>query len=261
MKCAILISLHNSETTLDKAFESILAQTFQDFRIIAIDDHSTDRTFAKLKKWQLTFGSEKFFLVKNTHNLGLTKSLNKGLSNITEPYTARIDGDDWWEPSKLEKQIAFLEAHPDHGIVGCNYRNEKNDIGYPVRCPESDESIKRSLIRRNPFAHSSVMFRTPLIRDAGNYDERLHYGQDYELWLRVSPKTRYHNLQEFLCHRNANSGLSFDHQNEQMHQCIKTQIRYIKKLHRSPLEYRFLLEPLAVILTPGFIKDLKRKFL
>lgn len=261
MKCAILISLFHSEKALDKTFESLQMQTFQNFRIVAINDGSQDKTLELLKRWQEKFGQNRFLLIDNEVNIGLTRSLNKGLRLITEPFTARIDADDRWHPEKLEKQIAFLEAHPKYGIIGCNYVNVHRKKKTSVRCPEADEEIKKSILRRNPFAHSCVVFRTESIKKIGGYDENIRYGQDYELWLRCSPLMKFHNLQEFLCFRNAESGISFDKQNEQMSQCLKTQIRYIRTLRRSPLEYRFLIEPLLVFLIPEFLRKWKRKFL
>lgn len=261
MKCTVLISLYNSEKTLDRTFESLRAQTFQDFRIIAVNDHSNDSTLKLLEEWRNIFGEYRFDIIDNKTNIGLTKSLNKGLSLVKTIYVARIDADDWWHPEKLEKQIAFLEHSPNYGIIGCNYTNIANGQEKQIILPETDEAIKKDMLRRNPFAHSCVIFQTNIIRDIGGYDESIRYGQDYELWLRCSLGTKFHNIQESLCFRNAESGISFDRQNEQMFQCLKTQIRYIKKLNRSPLEYRFLLEPLVVILTPAFIRSLKRKFL
>ncbi len=261
MKCAILISLRNSETTLDRTFESIRSQTFQDYRIVAIDDGTTDSTSSRLEKWQSAFGSKKFLLLRNEKNIGLTKSLNKGLTYINEPFTARIDADDWWHPEKLRKQIEFLENHRDFGVIGCNYENTDSRKRITVHCPETDKEIKRNIIRKNPFAHSAVVFQTDLIKSLGGYDESIRYGQDYELWLRASSKTRFHNIQETLCFRSSEGETSSEKQNAQMLQCLKTQIRYIRELHRSPAEYRFLLEPLAVLLTPAFIRSLKRKFL
>ncbi len=261
MKCAILISLYNAEKTLDRAFESLNAQTFQDFRVVAVNDHSNDDTLELLEEWRNVFGGDRFTIIDNETNIGLTKSLNKGLSSIKEAYAARIDADDWWHPEKLEKQVSFLEHSPNHGIIGCNYINMANGQEKRIVVPKTDEAIKKDMLRRNPFAHSCVVFRTDIIRNIGGYDESIRYGQDYELWLRCSLKTKFHNIQEFLCFRNAESGISFERQNEQMFQCLKTQMRYIRELRRSPFEYRFLLEPLVVILTPAFIRDLKRRFL
>src|SRR3972149_3819318 len=109
----VLMSVHNAEKTLDGTLQSISRQSFQAFSIVVVDDASTDRTAAVLKRWSTFFG-RRLRVLQHSSNLGLTKSLNKGLHVITTPYTARIDADDWWHKEKLEKQIAFLESHSDH---------------------------------------------------------------------------------------------------------------------------------------------------
>lgn len=262
MKCAILISLYNAEKTLDKTFESLQAQTWQDFRIIAINDCSKDNTLVLLEKWQEEFGMETFLLINNERNIGLTKSLNKGLSQINEPYTARIDADDTWDTTKLEKQISHLEKHPQCGIIGTWYKNISSKGTTKNTPPVKNIDIKKSIFQRNPFAHSCVVFRTDLVKKVGCYDESVRYGQDYDLWLRLFQKASFANIPEFLCSRNIEGTLTSSGKNQraQMFQCARTQLKYLK-LYRQPfLRYRFVLEPLLVALTPEPIRALKRKF-
>lgn len=262
MKCAVLISLYNAEKTLDKTFESLKLQTFQDFKIIAINDHSNDRTLNRLKKWQEIFGSERFFLINNTENLGLTKSLNKGLRCITEPYTARIDADDTWDSSKLEKQISYLDKHKECGLLGTWYENVSSKGSRKIILPETDAEIRATIFKRNPFAHSCIIFRTELIRKAGGYDETARYGQDYELWLRLLQKTSFANIPEFLCFRNIENTLTSSGKNQrtQMFQCVKTQLRYLRYYHMPLSDYRHMIEPILVAITPNWLRTLKRRF-
>ncbi len=261
MKCAILISLYNAEKTLDKTFESLQAQTWQDFRIIAINDCSKDGTLTLLKKWQEKFGTEKFLLIDNERNIGLTKSLNKGLDRITEPYTARIDADDRWDTTKLKKQIDYLEQHPKCGLLGTWYTNISSKNESRVTPPVTDAEIRKSIFRKNPFAHSCVIFKTDLIKQAGKYDESVRYGQDYDLWLRLFPKTTFMNIPEFLCSRNIEGTLTSSGKNQraQMFQCVKTQLKYLNLHNRPWKEYRFIIEPLSVALAPEWLRKLKRK--
>ena len=263
MKCAVLISLYNAEKTLDKTFESLKAQTFKDFRIVAINDYSTDKTFDLLNKWQLVFKKDHFLIINNKKNLGLTKSLNKGLHLITEPYTARLDADDYWEPTKLEKQIAYLEKYVQYGIVGTWYKNLTSKSEKKVTTPVTDTEIKGSIFKRNPFAHSSIIFRTELIKESGTYDETLRFGQDYELWLRLLPKTNFANIPEFLCLRNIEGTLTSSGKNQraQMLQCVRTQLKYLNLYNRAILEYRYIIEPFLVAFTPEWLRIIKRKLL
>ncbi len=262
-KVSILISVYNGKKTIEQCLESIKSQTFQDFEIICVNDASTDKTLEELKKWQKIFGSEKFILIHNPYNLGLTKSLNLALAQARGKIIARIDPDDYWEKEKLEKQVDFMENNPEYGIIGCNhiniYKNNKNKKY--IELPETHEAISKKLFRRNPFAHSCIIAKTDLIKSAGGYDEKIKYGQDYELWLRCFPLTKFYNIQEFLCARIVDGGISVKKQNAQMRQSIKTRLKYIRKYKYGWKNYLYLLEPLAVILTPAFLKNLKRKYL
>lgn len=261
MKCAILIALYNAEKTLDKTFESLLAQTSQDFRIVAIDDASSDATYSRLMVWQTRFGQERFTLIKNKLNLGLTKSLNVGLATISELYTARIDADDWWHPEKLAKQVVYLDTHADCSLVGSFYENISSRGSKLISLPETDTEIRRSIFKRNPFAHSCVLFRTDRVKYLGGYDEAVRYGQDYDLWLRLLPETTFANLPEVLCFRTTEDTLTARRQREQMLQCVKTQLKYLRRYNRPLIEYHYILEPLAVALAPEWLRTLKRKYL
>lgn len=260
MKCAILIALYNAEQTLDRTFESLLTQTFQDFRVVAINDASTDETLRRLQHWQAVFTPKRFTIINNPSNFGLTHSLNIGLAIIDEPYTARIDADDWWYPEKLAKQITYLEAHNRCGLVGSWYENVSSHGSKRISMPETDAEIRSSIFRRNPFAHSTVTFRTELIRRVGGYTETVRYGQDYDLWLRLLPETTFANLPEILCSRTVEGTLSSRKQRDQMLQCVRTQMKYLKRYNRPVSEYRHILEPLLVAMAPEWLRTLKRKY-
>lgn len=254
----LLLSVYNGASTLDRCFESLQKQTYQNFSLLCINDASTDTSLEKIQRWQKILGSKRLSIITHEKNQGLTQSLNSGLKQITTPFTARIDDDDWWDERKLDKQMQFLNEHSNYGLIGCNYINIAYGKSKEVRCPETDEEIKKSIFQRNPFAHSTVIFNTALAKKVGGYDEKVRYGQDYDLWFRMMPHTKFFNIQEFLCSRNSESGISFEKQNAQMLQCMKTQIKYLRRYAQPLTEYRCLFEPLAVILTPGWIKKMKR---
>lgn len=260
MKCAILISLYNAEKTLDRTFDSLREQTFQDFRIIAINDRSTDRTAEMLSVWQKSFGKERFLLIENEKNIGLTRSLNRGLAAISEPYTARIDADDWWHPEKLARQMNYLESDSKCGVLGCDYENISGQKSKSVLLPKTDQEIKRVFFRRNPFAHSCIVFRTNLVKSIGGYSESVRYGQDYDLWLRLLPLTNFANLPSILCFRNTEDTLTTRSQKEQMMQSVRTQWKYLRLYRRPAADYLGILEPLIIAFTPASLRALKRKY-
>lgn len=261
MKCAVLISLYNAEKTLNKTFESLKKQTFRDFRIIAINDYSTDHTLNLLKEWQETLGKERLLIINNEVNIGLTKSLNKGLGVITEPYTARIDADDWWDTKKLEKQIDYLEKYPQYGIIGTWYKNISSRGEQEVTPPVKNGDIKKSIFRNNPFAHSCVVFKTNIVKEAGLYDENIRYGQDYDLWLRLFQTTSFANIPEFLCSRSIEGTLTSNgkNQSKQMFQCVRTQLKYLKLYNQPIFKYGLIIEPFLVAIAPEWLRTIKRR--
>ena len=258
----ILITIFNGSRTIDHCLESIFNQTYDEFCVVCVNDASADDSLMKLLKWQSIYGPERLLVISNEKNLGVTKSLNRGLSQARTKYTARIDADDWWEKSKLEKQMKFLKSNPDYKIIGCNYINYNGSQGKKISTPEDNETIRRNIIKRNPFAHSCVIYDTELVKKVGGYDESIKYGGDYDFYLRLYPFTKFHNIQEFLCFRSIeNEGISIKRQHEQMMQGVKTQIKYIRKYNLSRINYIYLLELLAVAFTPKIIRNLKRTIL
>ena len=127
---------------------------------------------------------------------GLTEALGAALGLARAPLVARLDADDIALPERLERQRAFLGAHPDVGLLGTAAR-EVDAAGRElavVRPPTDDPAIRCALIRRNPFVHSSVMMRRAAVERAGGYDPAFPVAQDYDLWMRMSRVTRMANL-------------------------------------------------------------------
>jgi glycosyltransferase involved in cell wall biosynthesis len=188
---SILMSVRNGAPWVRDAVESALAQTASDLEVIVIDDGSTDATpdlLATLRDSRLT--------VERRSPRGLAASLNRALALARAPLLARLDADDVALPERLARQRAFLDAHPEVGLLGAGAREvdaHGRDVGI-VTPPAEDAAIRRALIRANPFVHSSVVMRRSVVERAGGYDERLAVAQDYDLWMRMSRITRLANL-------------------------------------------------------------------
>ena len=110
---SVVLSVHNGAADLPGAIDTILTQTFSDFELIAIDNGSTDGTAAVLDGLR-----DPRVRVVHQDDMGLAAALNRGIALARGRYIARQDHDDWAKPTRLEKQVAFLEAHPDHALVG-----------------------------------------------------------------------------------------------------------------------------------------------
>lgn len=183
-KVSVLMAVYNGERYLQAAIDSILEQSFGEFEFIIVDDASTDGTSSLLD----ACGDPRVLRHRNLQNLGLTKSLNVGLGLASGSYIARMDADDVSHPERLAIQLAFLERHPDHVLVGTSYR-VIDGVGEPYLTnikPMDDLELRWVSQTRTALEHSSVMFRrlcpngTPYL-----YDEGYRTAQDFEFWLRL----------------------------------------------------------------------------
>ena len=194
---SIILSVFNGRPYLREAIQSILGQSYSDFELIVIDDASTDGSRQDLAGF--AGQDSRIKLLGNTENLGLTRSLNRGLQEAQGHFIARQDADDISLPLRLEKQVAAMEAAPDLALLGSGLfemdaRGRKGALSLQ---PSSSAVIKRKMLFDNAFFHSSVMWRKDLFASHGfRYDDSLRYGQDYDLFSRVVWRLPVSNLPE-----------------------------------------------------------------
>lgn len=190
----VLMPVYNADRYLVPAIESILRQTFKEFELLIINDASTDGS----GKIIASFSDKRLRVVDNENNLGVTKTLNRGLHLAEGELIARQDADDLSHPERLARQVTFLRAHPDIALVGTqaliidewgNYKRILRDR------PHHHIAIKWDLLFDNSFVHTSVMFRNKIVRDTlGGYDPSFVACEDYELWSRVAEVGQVANL-------------------------------------------------------------------
>lgn len=185
---SVVMATYNRSPALAQTISNIFEQNYPNFELIVINDGSPDGTSTTLKFLQQRFS---FSVIENVQNLGLQKSLNRGLSAAKGKYIARIDDHDLWiDPQKLQKQVDFLEANPDFGLVGTAYRINQQIFINPL----TDKAIRQQILLRCPFCHVSVLIRQSILDLAGNYDEDLGYSEDWDLWLKMGIETKFTNL-------------------------------------------------------------------
>jgi len=194
-KVSVVMSVFNGEKYLREAMDSILTQTFTDFEFIIINDGSTDRTREILESYV-----DPRIRLYHQQNMGLTKSLNKGLSFAKGDYLARQDGDDISYPERLSYQVNFLDSNKNIGLIGtfASFINSKGEEFNIWKPPWEHEGIKKHLMITNCFCHGSVMFRKDCLDTVGYYREKFKYSQDYDLWIRISEQYRVANINEIL---------------------------------------------------------------
>lgn len=187
MTISVLMSVYKAEDSsfLDRALQSVWNdQTCKPYEIILIKDGPlTIELDDVIDKWKDALGAS-LIILRNDINLGLTKSLNKGLKHASGEFIARMDSDDISHPLRFEIQSSFLSEHPDIDVVGGSLQEfDDNNPCLNVRhYPENPEHIKKYIAKASPLAHPTVMMRRRIF-DAGiSYDERYRTSQDLALW-------------------------------------------------------------------------------
>lgn len=192
------MAVYNGGSKLIPSIESILNQTYSDFELIVVDDASNDETASVLREYGAR--DPRIIITTNDTNIGLTKSLNKGINKASGVYIARMDVGDTSEPERFAQQVVFLDIHPEYGLVGAwaHVIDERSKKIGEMNYPTGNDVLKQGLIKHNLFVHSSVMMRKSALDAVGLYDERWKYAQDYELFLRLAAHTNIANLPFYL---------------------------------------------------------------
>jgi len=197
---SVAMSVYNGEQFLAAAMESVLAQTFGDFELLALDDGSKDGTRDILEHYA-RIDSRVRPIVRE--NKGLIVSLNQLLAEARAPLIARMDADDVCYPERFERQAAFLAANPDYGVVGSRCDDiDDNDAPWPVRAvahPLTHEEFLAAIELGLPLlCHPSVMMRREVVLGVGGYHAAFRHCEDLDLWLRLASVTRIGNMPERL---------------------------------------------------------------
>lgn len=192
-KVSVIMPAYNAEKYIAEAIDSILGQTFTDLEFIILNDCSADST----EKIILSYADDRIVYIKNEKNMGVAATLNRGIAIATGEYIARMDADDISLPERFEKQVAFLDSHPDVAVLGSavDMFGAQNQV---VRYSESDGRLKVDLLFGSCFAHPSVMMRTEVIRSLGGYDRAYEGMEDYALWCRVAKNHQLATIQQVL---------------------------------------------------------------
>lgn len=168
-KVSLLVGIFNCADTLAQCIESVLNQTYTNFELILCDDCSCDDTYEVAKSYAER--DNRIVLIRNKENIKLGRTLNRCLSVATGEYCARLDGDDYCAPDRLEKQVAFLNDHPQFDCVGTYMQIVDGTDTVKIRKVIEFPEIQY-LAQSNPCCHATMMMRTEVLREINGYDVR-----------------------------------------------------------------------------------------
>lgn len=207
----VFIPCYNAGRFISETIDSILAQTYQDFEILIIDDGSTDNSSEILNKYAEE--DERIRILKNKRNRGVGYTRNRGVREAKGKYLAIMDADDISVPFRLEKEVQYLEKHQSVGAVsGCmqviNERGRK--IGEPLIVAYGAREVRARLFFRNVIVNSASMYRLNIVKSHNiKYKDDYHGVEDYMFWCMLINYTDIVVLGEcFVYYRIVNSSLT-----------------------------------------------------
>ncbi|MFP4207347.1 MAG: glycosyltransferase family 2 protein [Wenzhouxiangella sp.] len=195
-KVTVFIPVFNREDYVCTAINSILAQQYTDFEVLVIDDGSSDRTVERVAAYR----DRRVRLERNSANLGIPATRNRGLELARGEYIALLDSDDYAYPDRLGRQVEFLDRHPDIVQVGsgCTLMDAQGRrLARVRRHPLRPEAVDAHLLFHCSLINRTIMARTPVLREFG-YDENFRRCQDYHLHLRLARHHRMANMPHLL---------------------------------------------------------------
>jgi hypothetical protein len=190
---SVVMSVFNGQSFLSEAIESILNQTFRDYEFVIIDDGSTDKTAEILAEYA---GRDQRIRVHRHENKGRAASLNIGIELSRAPYIARMDADDIALPDRLKDQIEYLDRHPEVGVLGGAFDliSTNGRVLKTVRYPSDDSELRPLILVDNPICHPAAVMRKDVALASGGYRKVILDADDYDLWLRISERSKLANL-------------------------------------------------------------------
>jgi glycosyltransferase involved in cell wall biosynthesis len=226
-RITVLMPVYNGAKYLRETIENVLSQTFRDFVFMIINDGSTDETEQIIQ----SYPDERIKYLNNEANLGLVKTLNKGIELVETEFLARMDADDLWVETKLEKQIEVLDRRPEIGICGTSIRKfgtyEANFI-----FPQNNEELKVGFLFYCCMSHPSVVFRMSFLRNTGlRYRPDYFPAEDYKMWVDALSLTQIYNIPEILVfYRQHDSQITQDSNTSQSLMTDRVRLELINEL-------------------------------
>ena len=198
----VLMTVYNGMPYLPQAVESILDQSLEDFRLVIVDDGSTDDTASFLA----SLDDPRIHIITQL-NRGTAAAANHGLKFVETPFVARMDADDIADQDRLAKQLAFLQDHPEVGLVGAQVAPVgDHGHGRSLNLPTTHTGIFEALMTgRHGLAHSVTMMRTAVLKKIGGY-WNLPLIDDWDMMLRMGEASQLANIDEVLLLYRVHSG-------------------------------------------------------
>lgn len=258
IKVTVVMSVYNGESTVCKAIESILQQSFKDFEFIIIDDGSSDGTPAILEEYKKK--DNRIVFVSQSRK-GLTYSINHALKIAKGKYILRQDADDISLSERIKRQLEYIEENNLDIVSSYAYLvNRRGAFLKIIKSPSGHSEIVRALEKYNCILHPALMFRKEAATSIGSFNEHFELAQDYEFYLRgILNGLKFGVIPEPLVQMTFNaSSLTVQKRRQQLLYTISAQVHYFARQDKLRLIYiAYILNHIFKFILPSFIRDLR----
>lgn len=215
---SITMPVYNGADFLQEAINSVLAQTYSNWELLVINDGSTDSS----RDIVLANTDPRVRLIDNEQNMGIINTRNRGIELANGKYIAWLDADDIAMPTRIEKQVRFLEKHPDCGAVGTLFQQLTTDgtLGKIYEFPTGRKEVRTHLLIENCICNSSTMLPATLMK-VSKYLHEFEVAEDYELWDRISTSHYICIIPEILTHYRVHGNNVSIKKKEKMFETVK----------------------------------------
>ena len=196
-RVSVLMTIYNAEKYLNESIDSLLAQTFIDWELIAVENGSNDNSLDILNKYE----DQRIKVFSLSKNIGRTPALRYAFEKASGEYLAVLDADDVSDSSRFKLQVELLDFHSDISLVAswAKYIDHDSKVFDTYEPPVKQDEVYDCLGWTNPIVHSSAMFRKSLAKEVGGYPEKYIFAQDYGLILRLLEKGSIRIIPKYLC--------------------------------------------------------------
>lgn len=196
-KAIVLMPVFNAEKHLKTSVDSILNQTYEDFKLLIINDGSTDSSAEIVKEIK----DDRVVFIENEVNMGIVKTLNRGIKMIDSEYIIRMDSDDVARPERIEKQIKYMDDNPNIAVSGTGttlFREESKKKKRRV-IPTTPQEVRSELFFNTPLQHPTVILRNNVLKEEKYfYMNKYNHSEDFGLWQEIATKYDIANINEVL---------------------------------------------------------------
>ncbi|WAC01873.1 glycosyltransferase family A protein [Lacinutrix neustonica] len=191
----VIMPVYNGAEFREASIDSVLNQTFKNFKFLILNDNSTDKTADILDDYQKK--DSRIQVIHKTENKGPAHLRNEGIALAKTEFIALIDADDIALPSRFEKQVSFLINNPDYGVCGTWFTFFGDKKNRTVKHQASHEGLKVQMLKNCCIGNPTVMLRKSHLGDL-RFENEYVPAEDYRLWSQLIAVTKFHNIQESL---------------------------------------------------------------